>query len=54
MLLGAPGSEEVDFSGLKMAVGGSALPASLARAVMGRGTNVFSGYGRSESGPMLT
>jgi acyl-CoA synthetase (AMP-forming)/AMP-acid ligase II len=54
MLLAAPGSENVDLSHLKMVVGGSALPASLARAALGRGIDVFSGYGQSESGPMLT
>ena len=54
MLLGAPGSEKVDLSGLKMVVGGSALPRSLARAAMARGIDVFSGYGLSESAPMLT
>ena len=54
MLLGAPGSEQVDLSRLKMVVGGSALPASLARAALARGIDVFSGYGLSESGPMVT
>ena len=54
MLLAAPGSENVDLSHLKMVVGGSALPASLARAALARGIDVFSGYGQSESGPMLT
>ncbi len=54
MLLGAAGSEKVDLSGLKMVVGGSALPSSLARAAMARGIDVFSGYGLSESAPMLT
>ena len=54
MLLAAPGSENVDLSHLKMVVGGSALPASLARAALARGIDVFSGYGQSESGPMLS
>ena len=54
MLLTTPGSEKVDLSHLKMVVGGSALPASLARAALARGIDVFSGYGLSESGPMLT
>src|SRR5271165_5139843 len=54
MLLAAPGSEKVDLSGLKMVVGGSALPPALARAALARGIDVFSGYGLSESGPMLT
>ncbi len=54
MLLAAPGSGNVDLAHLKMVVGGSALPASLARAALARGIDVFSGYGQSESGPMLT
>ncbi len=54
MLLTAPGSEKVDLSHLKMVVGGSALPPSLARAAMKRGMDVYSGYGLSESSPMLT
>ncbi len=54
MLLAAPGIEKADLSRLKMVVGGSALPAALARAALKRGIDVFSGYGLSESGPMLT
>ncbi len=54
MLLAAPGSDNVDLSALKMVVGGSALPPALARAALARGIDVFSGYGLSESGPMLT
>jgi fatty-acyl-CoA synthase len=54
MLLTAPGSKDVDLSKLKMVVGGSALPRSLARAALQRGIDVFSGYGQSESGPILT
>src|SRR5208337_3666219 len=54
MLLGAPGSKDVDLSGLKMVVGGSALPRALARAALARGIDVFTGYGQSESRPMLS
>jgi len=54
MLLSAPGVDKIDLSHLKMVVGGSALPPALARAAMARGMDVFSGYGLSESGPMLT
>ena len=54
MLLTAPGSKDVDLSNLKVVVGGSALPRSLARAALERGIDVFSGYGQSESGPILT
>ena len=54
MLLTAPGSGDVDLSKLKMAVGGSSLPRSLARAALRRGIDVFAGYGMSESCPFLT
>ena len=54
MLLSAPGSKDVDLSKLKMVVGGSAMPRSLARAALARGIDVFTGYGQSESCPMLT
>ncbi len=54
MLLAAPGSDKVDLSKLKMIIGGSALPPALARAALARGMDVFSAYGQSESGPMLT
>jgi acyl-CoA synthetase (AMP-forming)/AMP-acid ligase II len=53
MLLSAPGSEKVDLSHLTMTVGGSALPPALARAALARGIDVFSGYGLSETCPML-
>ena len=54
MLLAAPGSKDVDLSKLKMVIGGSALPRSLARAALARGIDVFAGYGQSESCPVLT
>jgi len=54
MLLTAPGSADVDLSKLKMVVGGSALPRSLARAALQRGIDIFAGYGQSESCPYLT
>ena len=54
MLLSAPGSKDVDLSKVKMVVGGSAMPRALARAAMARGIDVFTGYGQSESCPMLS
>ncbi len=54
MLLDAPGSQSVDLSGLKMVVGGAALPQALTRLALKRGIDVFAGYGLSEAGPMLT
>ncbi len=54
MLLGAPGSDQVDLSGWKVIIGGSALPEGLARAAMARGIDVHTGYGMSETCPILT
>ena len=54
MLLNAPGSEDVDLSKLKMIVGGSAFPRSLASAAVKRGMDVCAAYGQSESCPTLT
>jgi fatty-acyl-CoA synthase len=52
MLLASPVSRQVDLSRLKMVVGGSALPHSLARAAMDRGIDIFAGYGMSEACPL--
>ena len=54
MLLDCPASANVDFRGLTMVIGGSALPKGLARAALDRGIDVFTGYGMSETCPVLT
>jgi fatty-acyl-CoA synthase len=54
MLLDAAAKADVDLSGLKMVIGGSALPKALAKQAMDRGIDVFAGYGMSETGPLLT
>jgi fatty-acyl-CoA synthase len=54
MLLAAPASKDVDLSHLKMVIGGSALPHSLARAAMERGIDIFAGYGMSEACPSIS
>ena len=54
MLLAAPDSRDTDLSMLTMVVGGSTLPAGLARQAMARGMDVFTGFGMSETGPVLT
>jgi fatty-acyl-CoA synthase len=53
MLLAAPGSKEVDLTGLHMIIGGSALPRALCEAALERGIDVFTGYGMSETCPLL-
>lgn len=54
MILSHPDSETVDLSGMKIIVGGSALPRGLAQAAIDRGIDVFTGYGMSETCPILT
>jgi fatty-acyl-CoA synthase len=54
MLLDAAAKADVDLGGLKMVIGGSALPKALAKQAMDRGVDVFAGYGMSETGPLLT
>jgi fatty-acyl-CoA synthase len=54
MLLDAPSSAEVDLRGLTMVIGGAALPKALALRAMARGIDIFTGYGMSETGPILT
>lgn len=54
MLLNAPGTEHLHFNGLKMIIGGSALAEPLAIQALKRGIDVFTGYGMSETCPILT
>ena len=54
MLLDAPASADTDLSGLTMVIGGAALPKMLALRAMARGIDIFTGYGMSETGPVLT
>jgi fatty-acyl-CoA synthase len=54
MLLNCPGSRDVELSGFKMVIGGSALSRGLAQAALARGIDIFAGYGMSETCPILT
>ncbi|WP_298015734.1 fatty acid--CoA ligase [uncultured Castellaniella sp.] len=54
MLLGHADAADTDFSALKMIIGGSAMPQGLARTALDRGIDVFTGYGMSETCPILT
>ncbi|MBI1170168.1 long-chain-fatty-acid--CoA ligase [bacterium] len=54
MLLAAPESEAVNLTGWKVIIGGSALPEGLARQAVARGIDVHTGYGMSETCPILT
>jgi fatty-acyl-CoA synthase len=54
MILSHPAAGEVDLSGWKVLVGGSALPRGLAKLAMDRGIDIFTGYGMSETCPVLS
>ncbi|WP_205230438.1 MULTISPECIES: fatty acid--CoA ligase [Azospira] len=54
MLLLTPYGKQVDLSRWKVIIGGSALTTGLAKAALERGIDVFTGYGMSETCPILT
>jgi fatty-acyl-CoA synthase len=53
MLLGAAAAAKTDLAGLKMVIGGSALPKALAKQALAAGVDVYAGYGMSETGPVV-
>jgi fatty-acyl-CoA synthase len=53
MFLSSPLTADFDFSKMKMLIGGSALSPKLAKQALERGIDILSGYGMSESAPML-
>jgi fatty-acyl-CoA synthase len=52
MVLNAATAAKVDLHGLKMVIGGSALPKALAKQALAAGIDIFAGYGMSETGPL--
>ena len=52
MLLNAAAASNTDLAGLKMVIGGSALPKALAKQALAAGIDIFAGYGMSETGPI--
>ncbi|MDA9930238.1 long-chain-fatty-acid--CoA ligase [Alphaproteobacteria bacterium] len=54
MLLAAPEAAKTDLTALKMLIGGASLPRGLAEAALARGINIYTGYGLSETCPVLT
>ncbi len=54
MLVSSPAIKTVDLSNWKVVIGGSALPKGLCKASLEHGINVFTGYGMSETCPVLT
>lgn len=54
MLLQSPASKAIDLSHWRVIIGGSALTTGLAKMALERGIDVFTGYGMSETCPILT
>jgi len=54
MILTAPEAANIDLKGWKVIIGGSALPRAMAQAALARGIDIYSGYGMSETCPVLT
>ncbi|MBR8079045.1 fatty acid--CoA ligase [Burkholderia cenocepacia] len=54
MILDSPASAAADLSAWKVIVGGSPLSDGLARAALARGIEVYTGYGMSETCPLMT
>jgi len=54
MLLSHPDIEQTDLSHWKVVIGGSALPRGLAKRALELGIDVYSGYGMSETCPVIS
>jgi fatty-acyl-CoA synthase len=54
MLLASPSIRQMDLKDLKIVIGGSAMSAGLCRSAMELGINIFTGYGMSETCPVLS
>jgi fatty-acyl-CoA synthase len=54
MILSAPEAATIDLTGWKVIIGGSALPRAMAITALKRGIDIFTGYGMSETCPILT
>lgn len=54
MLVSSPSIQNIDLSGWKVIIGGSALSKGLCKQALEHGINVFTGYGMSETCPLLT
>ncbi|MDX6381269.1 MAG: hypothetical protein QOI57_2293 [Rubrobacteraceae bacterium] len=54
MLLDSAADQDVDLSGWTVIIGGSPLPKGMGKTALERGIDVFTGYGMSETCPLLT
>lgn len=54
MVMSHPHARDIDFTGWKLVIGGSAMPEAMATAAHKRGIDLFAGYGMSETCPVLS
>ncbi len=54
MLVSSPAVKQINLSGWKVIIGGSALPKGLCKAALDMGINIYTAYGMSETCPLLT
>lgn len=54
MVLTHPKAKDIDMNGWKVIIGGAALPQTQAKDALDRGIDIYSGYGMSETCPVLT
>jgi fatty-acyl-CoA synthase len=54
MVMAAAKKHDVSLNGWKVVIGGAALPESLARQALEEGIDLLTGYGMSETGPVIT
>lgn len=54
MLMASPDFATTDLSNWKVVIGGAALPKKMCQAAKERGIDIFTGYGMSETCPVLT
>lgn len=54
MLMASPDWAGIDLSNWKVVIGGAALPKKMCQAAKAKGIDIFTGYGMSETCPVLT
>ncbi len=54
LLMSHPSFNEIDLSNWKVLIGGAALPKAMCATALEKGIDIFSGYGMSETCPVLT
>lgn len=54
LIFGAKEAEDTDFSNMKIIIGGSAMTEKLCKLAIDKGIDIFTGYGMSETCPVLT